>query len=271
MIPKYVDAHCHPNLGALKPDQEDVVKKMEEDGVLGIVVGVDKQTSKESVELAEKHDHLYATVGLHPNDTPEETFDKEIFSELIKSPKVVGIGECGLDFYRLKSTDDIGQQKEKERQWREFKLQAEFAVENDLPLMIHCRPSKNSMDAYEDILTYLENLDVGHQALRGNMHFFVGNLEVAKRFWNIGFTTSFTGVLTFTNDYDEVVKEAPSHMYLTETDAPYATPMPHRGKINNPSYVSYVVSAIARIRGEDEEAVRKQSIENAKRMFGLEG
>lgn len=289
---KYIDAHCHPNLGALKKDETDIVSSMKEEGVLGIVVGVDKKTSKESVELAEKHDHLYATVGLHPNDTPEETFDKEFFSELIKSPKVVGIGECGLDFYRLQSTDNSGQQKEKERQWREFKLQAEFALKHDLPLMIHCRPSKNSMDAYEDILTYLEtldvghqaltdetqgdgvemktkNLDVGHQALRGNMHFFVGNLEVAKRFWNIGFSTSFTGVLTFTKDYDQVVRECPENLYLSETDAPFATPVPHRGKRNEPNYVKHVVEAIARIRGEDEEKVRAQTLKNAAQIFEI--
>lgn len=101
------------------------------------------------------------------------------------------------------------------------------------------------------------------------MHFFVGDLETAKRFWALGFTTSFTGVLTFTHDYDQVVREAPLDMILTETDAPYAAPAPHRGKVNQPVYVRHVVEAIARIRGESEAAVREAALANAKRLFGV--
>jgi TatD DNase family protein len=127
------------------------------------------------------------------------------------------------------------------------------------------------MDAYEDFATYLENMgDAGRQSLKGNMHFFVGNLVVAKWFWALGFTTSFTGVLTFTDEYNEVVREAPLDMILTETDAPYASPVPHRGKRNEPAFVPLVAKAVARIRGEDEEKLGEAALANARRIFKIE-
>lgn len=270
---KYIDVHCHPFLGELEKEQEAVIAQMREAGVGGLVVGVDLKTSEEAVAMAEKHDHLWATIGLHPNDTPTEKFDISSFEKLVTHPKVVAIGECGIDYYRLPA--DSGQstadsKTEKQREWENFKAQAGFAIEHDKPLMIHCRPSKNSMDAYEEMFTFLNSkTKASNRKLRGNMHFFVGNLEIAKRFWDIGFTTSFTGVLTFTHDYDEVVRAAPLDMLMTETDAPYAAPMPHRGKTNYPSYVPLVVGALARIRGEDVETVREAVLANAKRVFGL--
>jgi TatD DNase family protein len=146
----------------------------------------------------------------------------------------------------------------------------EFAVKYDKPLMIHCRPSKGTVDAYEEMADYLAGRKREYgEGLRGNMHFFVGNTAVAKRFYEIGFTTSFTGVLTFTHDYDEVVRQAPIDMLMTETDAPFAAPVPFRGRRNEPSYVRYVVEAIARIRGIDSEAAREAVVSNARRVFGV--
>ncbi len=283
---QYIDVHCHPNLGGLREDQDAVIARMAAEGVLGIVVGVDLESSQEAVRLAHQHEHLYACVGLHPNYTGEEEFDISSFSALVKEKKVVGVGECGLDFFR-QSTTSAGEEASegwKEKQWEVFKQQVELATTHNKPLMVHCRPSKNSMDAYEEVADYLESkiLDVGRQELRGlprrqsrslvwgNMHFFVGDLATAKRFWALGFTTSFTGVLTFTHDYDEVVREAPIDMILTETDAPYAAPVPYRGKKNQPIYVRYVLEAIARIRGESEESIENAVKNNAKRVFGIE-
>lgn len=262
---KYIDVHCHPFIEPLKAEQEMVIQRMAEEGIVGLVVGVDEQTSKEAIALAEKHEHLYATVGLHPNDTPTEEFNAATFSELVTNTKVVGVGECGIDYFRI--AGDI--EAEKKRQWINFDKQVWFAINNDKPLMIHARPSKESMDAYEDMLVYLERNVKQTSKLRGNMHFFVGNLEVAKRFWDIGFTTSYTGVLTFTDDYDEVVKAAPLDMLLTETDAPFAAPMPYRGQTNYPTYVPLVVEAIARIRSEPVETIREAVFTNAKRVFAL--
>ena len=146
-----------------------------------------------------------------------------------------------------------------------------FAIEHDLPLMIHCRPKKGTVDAYEEMATRLEAefKQVGER-LRGNVHFFVGNTDVARRFYDIGFTTSFTGVLTFTHDYDEVVKYAPLDMIMTETDAPFASPAPFRGRRNEPTYVKYVVAAIARIRASNVEDIQKSVADNALRLFHIE-
>lgn len=263
---KYIDVHCHPNLGALKEDQNEVIARMKEDGVLGIVVGVDLASSREAVALAEEHEHLFATVGLHPNDTPHEHFNQSDYLPLVRHKKTVAIGECGLDFFRIQENADT----EKARQWKVFKEQVAFALEHNLPLMIHCRPSKGSMDAYEEILSYFESiLDVGHQVLRGNVHFFVGNLEIAERFWNLGFTTSLTGVITFAREYDEVVRKAPLAMLLSETDAPYAAPLPHRGKRNEPVYVRHIVEKIAELRGISEDETAAALLENARRVFGV--
>jgi TatD DNase family protein len=263
---RFIDVHCHPNLHALKDDNE-VLERMRSEKVAGIVVGVDAESSREAVRLAGEHEHLWATIGLHPNYTQKETFDEEVFEELATHPKVVGIGECGLDYFRLQGTGDSGQEKEKKRQFVALEAQVQFAEKHDLPLMVHCRPSQHSMDAYHDFLNFIE--PYAERGLRGNMHFFVGDLETAQRFWNSEFTTSFTGVLTFTNDYDEVVRTAPLDMILTETDAPYATPVPHRGTRNEPVFVSFVVDAVARIRDQDSELVREALLANACRLFNI--
>lgn len=265
---RFIDVHCHPNLGVLKKEQDAVVAQMKDESVLGIVVGVDYESSAAAVTLAKDHEHLFATVGLHPNDTPHEAFDANAFAELLSEKKVVAVGECGLDYFRIEGDEA----QEKERQWKVFKEQVQFAMTHNLPLMIHCRPQKGSMDAYEELATYFEKIKSTHgDTLRGNMHFFVGNLEVARRFWALGFTTSFTGVITFASEYDDVVREAPLDMILTETDAPYAAPLPHRGKTNKPVYVRHVAERIAALRGISEEEVSEVTLRNAARMFGVSG
>jgi TatD DNase family protein len=255
----YFDLHSHVSFSDYDKDRDEVVARMQAEGVGTITVGVDLKTSAEAVAFAEKHSDFYATIGLHPTDTVTESFNPADYAELVKHQKVVGIGECGLDYFRIEG--DLG--KEKKRQVVEFEKQQQFAILHDKPLMIHCRPSKGSMDVYEDLLA---NLD---QKARGNMHFFVGNVDVARKFYEKGFTTSYTGVLTFTHDYDEVVKFAPLDMLLTETDSPYATPVPHRGQRNEPQYVKHVVSAIATIKGLPEEEVRAQILKNTRRVFAI--
>ena len=263
MLAKYVDVHCHPNLGELKSDQDEVISRMKKEEILGIVVGVDLESSRDAVAIAEQHDHLWATVGLHPNYTDTKKFNEAEFETLVTHPKVVAIGECGLDYFR--PTGDL--EEAKRIQHEELEKQVQFAAKHNKPLMVHCRPSKNSMDSYRDFLEFIG--PYANEGLRGNMHFFVGNLEVAKEFWSIGFTTSFTGVLTFTEEYDEVVREAPLDMILTETDAPYAAPVPYRGQRNEPAYISHIVSAISRLRGIDEVEMQKIVLANARRMFTI--
>ena len=265
MTPRYFDIHSHVNFKDYDADLPEVLKRMEDEGVATITVGVNRKTSEEAVRFAEEHGGFYATLGLHPTDTRTETFAASAYKELAKSTKMVAIGECGIDYFRIEGDLVV----EKKRQWREFEKQFEFAVSLGKPLMIHCRPSKGLQDSYLDMLSYLEPRAKENPKVCGNMHFFVGDLAVAKRFWAIGFTTSFTGVLTFAHDYDEVVRAAPLDMLLTETDSPFAAPAPFRGSRNEPAYVKYVVAAIARIRGEDEESVREAVLKNTERVFGL--
>ncbi|MFZ2048840.1 MAG: TatD family hydrolase [Minisyncoccia bacterium] len=257
-MPKYFDIHSHLNFHEFDSDREAVMERLVLSETSTIVVGTDFESSKWAVEIAEKYENIYACIGVHPVDDPTRIFDKKLFSGLIKHPKVVAVGECGLDFFHSKKEIDF------ERQKKEFLKHIEFALEYDKPIMVHSR------DAYLELLEILEPLKREHgEKLRGDIHFFAGSLEIAKRFWDIGFTTSFTGVITFARNYDEVIKNAPLDMIMSETDAPFVAPAPYRGKRNEPSFVQEVVKKIAEIRGEDLETVQKALVENACRAFRI--
>jgi TatD DNase family protein len=265
MKPKYFDIHSHINFKNFNDDRDEVIKTMHDESVWAIAVGTDLETSKEVVELADKNENIYATVGLHPDDNRKENFNKEDYAELVQNKKVVAIGECGLDYFRIKAGEE---EETKKRQKENFVKQVEFALENDLPLMLHFRPSGKSMDAYEDGLEILGEYKKKHSdKLRGNSHFFAGSLEVAKRFVEIGFTLSFTGVITFADSYDEIIREIPLEMIMSETDCPFVAPVPYRGGRCEPVHVKEVVKRIAEIRGEDIEKVREMLVNNAFRVF----
>lgn len=268
---KYFDAHTHVNFVAFKDDMEATIQRAEEIGVAMNTVGTQFDTSKASVEVAEKYENVYATIGLHPIHTGKsyhdekelgeggkaftsrgEEFDAAKYEALAQSSKVIAIGECGLDYFRLEENTKATQEKA-------FIEQIELANRLEKPLMLHIR------NAYDDALAVLKS----HAKVKGDVHFFAGDWNIAKQFLDFGFTLSFTGVLTFTDDYNEVVKNVPLDMLLIETDAPYVAPKPYRGKRNEPAYVVEVAKAIARIRGEDEEIVTEQLLANAKRVFGL--
>jgi TatD DNase family protein len=279
-MPKYIDIHSHVNFKAFDADREEVIKRALDNDTWVINVGTQVDTSRTAVELANKYkEGVYAIIGLHPihtgasfHDEKElgeggaeftsrgEIFDKEKYRELLKDPKVVGIGECGLDYYRC-DTDYIENQK------RAFIEQIELANEFNKPLMLHIRNNKEKpeFNAYMDALELLKK----HSKVKGDVHFFAGNMEAAKAFTDFGFTLSFTGVITFTHDYDEVIKNIPLNMIMSETDSPYITPVPYRGKRNEPLYVREVVKKIAEIKGLSEEEVAEALISNAKRVFSL--
>ena len=261
---KYFDAHCHIQFAQYDEDRDAVIVEMREAEVGGLIVGTDSMHSQKAVALADGL-ATFATVGLHPNDKPGEGYDDALFAALAKDPKVVAIGECGLDYFRPEEPE-----QEKARQKEVFRKHIALAVENDKPLMIHARPSKGSMDAYLDAYEMLKEAQQTHgEKVRGNMHFYVGDLETTKKFLEIGFTFSFTAVLTFARDYDEVVRYIPLTHILSETDAPYVAPVPNRGKRNDPLAVRAVVKALAEIRGEDEEVVREAILGNARRLFKI--
>ena len=265
MKARYVDAHCHIQFDEYAQDGDAVVGRMRDAGVAGIVVGVDYESSKKAVALADKHGHLFASVGLHPNHATEETFDAERFRALAASARVVAIGECGLDFFRPTEVTDEVKEKQKEL----FGQHIALAAELDKPLIVHARPSKGSMDAYRDLIEILKEAKRGHPNLRGDIHFFVGGVPEAQALVELGFTVSFTAVITFARDYDAVIKAVPLASILSETDAPYVAPASRRGERNDPLAVGEVAAKIAEIRDEDPELVRKTLVENAERMFAL--
>lgn len=262
---RFFDSHSHLNDARFDVDIDEVLLRMREAGVSTTVVGTDRKMSERAVALAEKHPDVWATVGCHPTDNHLEVFSEDAYLQMAQHPRVVGIGECGLDYY-WPGTDGwkSGEEVEKKRQHELFAKQIAIAKATGKPLMIHGRPTKGSMDAYEDILAQLRGTDV-----RGNIHFFVGDTKMAKQFLDIGFTMSFTGVLTFTHDYDEVVRYLPIESILSETDAPYVAPTPHRGKRNEPAFVVEVVRTIAKIRGESEGVVASTLLTNTKKVFSL--
>jgi len=273
---RYFDAHTHVQFVAFDADREEVFARAKEAGVGMNLVGTQQDTSKAAVEMAQGRDDVYASIALHPvhtsksyHDTKElgedgkeftsrgEVFDFEFYKKLGEDKKVIAVGECGLDYYRL-------DEETKKVQYEAFIAQIELANTLGKPLMLHIRSGEGG-DAYKDALELLKT----HAKVKGDVHFFAGQWETAKQFLDLGFTLSFTGVVTFTHDYDEVVRNTPLDMLLSETDAPYITPAPHRGKRNEPSHIPLIVQKIAEIKGVDEEVVREQMLHNAKRVFNL--
>lgn len=256
---KYFDAHMHVQFPQYEDDRAEVFGRMKELGVGGILVGTNKASSEAGLALSDGKT-LFASVGLHPNHATDGVFEEGAMSVLAEDPRVVAIGECGLDFFR---PEDVGAVREKQEEI--FRAHLRIAQETGKPLMVHARPSKGSDDAYERALELLgEFLEV-----RANFHFFVGSPGVGRRITDLGHTCSFTAVLTFTNDYDELIRALPLERILTETDAPYASPAGSRGKRNEPTAVIEVVKAIARIRGEEEEVVRERVLQTAREFLGI--
>lgn len=268
---KYIDIHSHLNLHPLDKNQEAILAKMKELGVATITVGVDYETSAEAVKLANENEGFYACVGLHPNDLPAgdagnmtEVFDKQKYTELARDPRVVAIGETGLDYFRDQSDEN------KKRQKEIFIKHIEIAIELGKPLMIHSRASRGTMDAYTDTLEILKEYKAKHQTLHANFHFFAGDMNVLDKIVMLDFSISVDGPITFTNDYNDVIKNVPLDLLMAETDAPFAAPVPHRGKTCEPWMVTEVYRQIANIRGEDQEKVREQINQNARRIFKLD-
>lgn len=257
---KYIDIHSHLNFPDYDADREEVIARMKENEIATITVGTSLETSKSAVELARLHDNIFASIGIHPVDEPDSVFDEAAFEELVKDPKVVAIGECGLDYGK----EGVIDEEAKKIQKALFEKQIRFAVKHDKPIMIHAR------SANADIIAMLQDLkkELGDK-LRGNAHFFTGTPEEAQAFFDLDFTVSFTGVITFARNYDETVKMAPLERIMSETDAPYVSPVPFRGKRNEPPYVIEVAKKIAEIKGLDEKTASEALVKNAVAKFRL--
>ncbi len=257
-----IDTHSHFNLHQFGHDLPESILRMTETGVGTICVGIDLPTSDHAMRLAQEHKSIWACVGQHPTQWDEE-FDENEFRKLLQEPRVVAVGECGLDYYREK--DRGGKSKQKELFLKQIKLAQEF----NLPLMLHIRPREGTMDAYEEALAILEEYKNKWGEMRGTAHFFVGTKEIAQRFLDLGFHISFSGVITFVPEYEELVAFVPLDRILPETDAPFATPEPYRGTRNQPEYVLEVVRKIAEIKSVSFELVQNQLLENTKKLFRI--
>ncbi|MGD6976965.1 TatD family hydrolase [Bacillus altitudinis] len=251
------DTHAHLNAEQYNEDLEQVIERAKSEKVEKIVVvGFDRPTITRAMELIEAYDFIYAAIGWHPVDAIDMTDDDLAWiKELSQHEKVVAIGEMGLDYYWDKSPKDV--QKEV------FRRQIALAKEVNLPIIIHNR------DATEDVVTILK--EEGAAEVGGIMHCFTGSLEIAKACMEMNFYISFGGPVTFKNAKKpkEVVKDIPSDRLLIETDCPYLTPAPFRGKRNEPSYVKYIAEQIAELREMSFEELAALTTENAKKVFRI--
>lgn len=261
---RFIDAHAHIHDDDYFGNREEVLSRMRAADVACITVGTHKESSRKAVELAEKEHDVWATIGIHPTDT-EEIFDEKDFEEMVESKRVVAIGECGLDYFHEKDIEA------REKQKMQFEKQLAFAVKYDKPLMIHCRPSDKSIDAHEEMLTMLRRgKETYGEKLRGNIHFFTGTQDIAEQYIALGFTISFPGVVTFARDVAKVAGSLPLTSILSETDCPYATPVPYRGQKNEPAFVIEIVRKIAEMQGRSIDEVALNIMNTAKQTFAIE-
>lgn len=286
MIPRLFDTHTHVNFQAFREDADEVIKRALGERTWMINVGTMFETSRKAVEMAEQYsDGVYAAVGLHPihlfehHVDEEETtvygrgeeFNLDSYKDLVlRSPKVVAIGEFGLDYYRMPSGEDS--EVVKKIQQEIFLQHLELARAVDKPFMIHCRPSPGTNDAYEDILRILKSkISNLKSAIKFEIHCFTGDWSIAQEFVKRGAYIALGGIITFdkTGRSEEVVKNLPLEYTILETDAPYLTPVPHRGKRNQPSYVKFVAEKFAEIKGLEVHEVEKVTTENARKLFGI--
>lgn len=250
----YFDTHCHLNSEDMYDNREAYIKKAWEVGVSHLcVVGYNLESSKKAVRIAHEYPRVYAAVGIGPEDCLEtDEADLEILEALLEDAKVVALGEIGLDYH----WDTVPKEKQK----KIFEAQLELAKKHHLPVSIHAR------DALQDTYDLLKK----HQAY-GLMHCYSGSAEMACEFVKLGFMISLAGPVTFKNARipKEVAKIIPLEKLLIETDSPYLSPHPYRGKQNDPSYVRFVAQEIALLKGISESEVAKQTTENAFEIFKI--
>ncbi|MEI6846758.1 MAG: TatD family hydrolase [Chlorobiaceae bacterium] len=253
----FIDAHCHLSFPDFDLDRQDLINCLIDEEIrLLIDPGVDVPTSIKSIELASKVDFIYANVGLHPHETtiPVKESVFEELETLARSPKVVAIGEIGLD-YHYPDHDRKNQQDA-------FRQMLRIARSLDMPVVIHCR------DAWADMLHILS--EENHSSMRGMMHCFSGDTAIAKECIRRGFKISIPGTVTYKRSLlPQVIRSVSLDELITETDSPYLTPVPYRGKRNNPAYVRFVTAAIAEIHQTTLQKATECIAQNSVELFRL--
>ena len=277
-----IDTHAHVNFKAFQADDDEVIRRSLAADTWMILVGSEVKTSKRALEYANKYEKgVYAAVGLHPMHTREqkvegedynfitreEEFSYDVYEKLAQFKKVVAVGEIGLDYYHLDYATDMAALKRKQKQI--FTRQLELAKNLKLPVIIHCR------QAHDDMLEILKAFKKDYKDSLpkdkdwGVMHCFSGDEELAWQYFNLGLNISFTGLITFSAQWDNLIRRLPSGKFMVETDCPYMTPEPFRGRRNEPLFVKRVAERIAEIKTLSFDRIADISTENARRMFKI--
>ncbi len=275
-----IDTHSHVHFAAFAADIDDVLARAQAAGVAMVTVGTLKKTSTEAVAFANAHENVWAAVGLHPNNihfippsedegSGHEDFDYEFYKQLAQDPKVVAVGETGMDAYRI--PDGFDREQVLTEQEKVFRQHLDLCDELKKPVIIHCR------DTHEQVTRVLrEYIEAGKLVRRGILHCFTGTPEQALVYVELGMYISIPGILTFPpkkteseNSLAAVVRAVPRDRLVVETDCPYLTPAPHRGERNEPSYVKFTAEAVAQVWGVTFEEAANQTTENARHIFKI--
>lgn len=283
---QFFDTHAHVNFKDFKDDADEVIRRALDNNTWMILVGAEYKTSNRALNYANKYESgVYAAIGLHPNHLEEviahdsddrgvtqyitqgEEFNYDTYEKLAKFEKVVAIGEIGLDYYHLDLSSDLVAAKKKQK--RILLEQLKLARSLDLPVIIHCR------QAHDDLLPILQDFKKENRQLFpvdkswGVIHCYSGDENLAWEYFKLGLMISFTGLVTFSKMWDDLIRKIPLERIMIETDCPYMTPEPYRGQRNEPLLVQYVANRIAEIKGLKLEKVAEVTTENAKRFFGI--
>ncbi|MBA7622242.1 D-aminoacyl-tRNA deacylase [subsurface metagenome] len=263
-MPVLVDSHTHIDMRLYNRDRDQVLERARGAGVAAVVdVGCDLDSSREAIRLAAQYSEVFAALGFHPHSAAKmRDSDLERLSELAQHPKVVAIGEIGLDFYRNLSPREV--------QVEAFKKQLALACRLKLPVIVHCR------DAQEEVLSILTEWAYGAGGVGGAkeplgvLHCFSGDRELSQRYIEMGFLLSIAGPITYSSSHAlDIAHHIPLDKLLIETDCPFLTPQPYRGKRNEPSNVSFVAEKIGEIRGVPTDVVAEHTTANAAQLFRL--
>jgi len=262
---RLIDTHCHLQMDAYDTDRKAVMQRSLASGIGMIAIGTNLADSLAGVRLAEQYpdDPVYAVIGVHPTDDAAEEFRPDQLEALLGSKKIVGVGETGLDYYRIPH-DDL---ETRDVQADLFEQHVLLAKSANLPLVVHCRDRDGVNEAYENVMVMLRR----HQVNWFVMHCYGGSRADAQQFLEMGGMISVTGILTFPKNeqLQEVIKNVPLDRLMIETDAPFLAPVPHRGKRNEPAWVEEVARAVAELRGITVDEVAQVTTENARRFFIL--
>lgn len=258
-----IDSHAHIDLPNFRGDREPVLRRAREQGIKAIVnIGLDLNSSLASLELAQNYNDIFTTVGFHPHEAAKMTDnDLKALAELAEDPKVVAVGEIGLDFYRNLSP--------REDQIEAFKKQLQLSTELKLPVVIHCRQAHK--ETFDILSEWVKASPSANSYERGVIHCYSGDIEMAHRYINLGFYISLAGSVTYPSAVElvEVAREIPLDNLLVETDCPFLAPQAYRGKRNEPAYVTLTVGKIAQIRRVAAGVVAETAAQNTINLFGL--